>query len=211
MIIFDLDGTLWDTVLATERSFADVKEKYNLNDCDISCVKIGMGLSREENLFNYYANYSKEKAEKYLNEVSINLNRYITEDYITIYGGVKQIIKELSKEYKLGIVTNNNDNYVKIFLKLSHLEKYFDDYVGASTYGITKQEAISKIIARHSEKFNVYVGDIKKDMDAALGAGIEFIHAKYGFGNDFSYKYGINNFYELLDVIKCITKNNWLV
>lgn len=207
MIIFDLDGTLWNTVLATEKSFNDISKKYNLSNCDSTCVEKGMGLSTDEVLKLYFPSYSIEDAKKYLREISLNLDKYMNDENVVIYSCVSEMIKKLSGEYKLGIITNNTDNYIKNFLKISHLEEYFDDYIGASTYGITKKEAISKMVSKHSEKFNVYVGDIKKDMEAALGAGIEFIHAKYGFGMDFEYKYYINSFDELYDVVSCIIKN----
>lgn len=202
MIIFDLDGTLWNTLEATQKAAFDVAKQYNIIDFDISRVEAGMGLSRKENLVNYYPNYSEEEATFFINNVNKLTREYIKNNYVNIYNGVNDTIIELSKKYKLGIITNNNDEYVKTFLNISGLENYFCDYMGATTYGITKQEAIKRMVEKHNEKFNVYVGDIKKDMEAALGANIEFIYAKYGFGKDFEYKYYINDIKNLLNLIK---------
>ena len=38
-----------------------------------------------------------------------------------IYENVSSVIKYLSKKYKLGIITNNFDDYVKLFLEKSNL------------------------------------------------------------------------------------------
>ena len=202
MIIFDLDGTLWETIDATEMAAKEVARENNIYDYDISTVKKGMGLSKEENIINYYPNYKRDEAIVYLENVTLKTIGYIEKGYVKIYDGVNDVIKELSKKYKLGIVTNNNDNYAKTFLKISGLEKYFTDYMGASSYGITKEEAIRRMVERNTEKINIYVGDIKKDMEAAIGAGINFIYAKYGFGGNFEYEYYINSIIELPSFIE---------
>ena len=53
--------------------------------------------------------------------------------------------------------------------------------MGAASYGISKGEAIKKMVDKYKDKDNYYIGDIKKDMDSTLEAGIKFIHARYGF------------------------------
>lgn len=200
--MFDLDGTLWETVEATEMSAKEVAKENKIYDYDVSSVRKGMGLSKEENLKNYYPNYEKEAATIYLDSVTSKTINYIEKGHVKIYDGVKNVIINLSKNYKLGIVTNNNDNYAKTFLKISGLGEYFTDYMGAASYKITKQEAIRRMVERNNSKINVYVGDIKKDMEAAIGAGIEFIYARYGFGGSFNYKYYIDNIKDLPNFIE---------
>ena len=205
MIIFDLDGTLWNTVLTTLEAANIVANKYDeVKPFERKTIEDGMGLSTEENAKNYMPYLDKESAIKYLKEITkINL-QIIENKGAYFYDGVKDTIKELSKKYKLGIVTNSNDDYAKLFLKTSNLEEHFIDYMGAASYNITKGEAIRKMCERNNEPNSYYVGDIKKDMESTIEAKQTFIHARYGFEPNIRCKYHIDDIKELKELIESI-------
>lgn len=203
MIIFDLDGTLWNTTATTLEAAREISKKYDeLKEITLSQVQSGMGLSEKENAKNYMPYLEEDKGIYYLRMID-SLNREkIAKEGATIYDGVKDTIKDLSKNYSLGIVTNSWDDYARTFLKLSKLEEYFTDYIGAASYGISKGEAIKRIIEKNGNEKSIYVGDIEKDMIAANEAGATFIHAKYGFGPNVECKYHILDIKDLEKVIE---------
>lgn len=203
MIIFDLDGTLWNTTATTLEAAREISKKYDeLKEITLSQVQSGMGLSEKENAKNYMPYLEEDKGIYYLRMID-SLNREkIAKEGATIYDGVKDTIKDLSKNYSLGIVTNSWDDYARTFLKLSKLEEYFTDYIGAASYGISKGEAIKRIIEKNGNEKSIYVGDIEKDMIAANEAGAKFIHAKYGFGPNVECKYHILDIKDLEKVIE---------
>ena len=202
MLIFDLDGTLWDTTDTTYEATNIVVSKHQeLKHVDIQTIKRGMGLSKYENAKNYFPYLKENEALKYVEEKSAVNVKLIKEKGTYIYDGVVDTIKELSKKYKLAIVTNSNDKYAQMFLEVAKLGDYFTDYIGASTYSITKAEAIRKLVERNNEPDSFYIGDIKKDMDAALEAGIKFIHARYGFEKNVDSKYYIDDIRDLMKLM----------
>jgi len=203
MIIFDLDGTLWNTTATTLEAAREISKKYDeLKEITLSQVQSGMGLSEKENAQNYMPYLEEDKGIYYLRMID-SLNREkIASKGATIYDGVKDTIKDLSKNYSLGIVTNSWDDYARTFLKLSKLEEYFTDYIGAASYGISKGEAIKRIIEKNGNEKSIYVGDIEKDMIAANEAGATFIHAKYGFGPNVECKYHILDIKDVEKVIE---------
>lgn len=203
MIIFDLDGTLWNTTATTLEAAREISKKYDeLKEITLSQVQSGMGLSEKENAKNYMPYLEEDKGIYYLRMID-SLNREkIAKEGATIYDGVKDTIKDLSKNYSLGIVTNSWDDYARTFLKLSKLEEYFTDYIGAASYGISKGEAIKRIIEKNGNEKSIYVGDIEKDKIAANEAGATFIHAKYGFGPNVECKYHILDIKNLEKVIE---------
>lgn len=205
MIIFDLDGTLWDTREITLKSANIVAAKYpDIKEITMIEVEGGMGYSFEETSEIYMPYLDKDRREKYFRKIIDTNIDLINKEGTKLYEGVKDTIINLSKDYKLGIVTNNNDNYVKSFFKSSGLEEYFTDYMGAASYNLTKGEAIKKLVSKYNEKTNYYVGDIKQDMISSEDAGVTFIHAKYGFDKELETKYYINNIKMLPELMKNI-------
>ena len=202
MLIFDLDGTLWDTTDTTYEAANIVVDKYpEVNHVSIDTIIKGMGLSKYENAKNYFPYLKEEKALKLLRKKSKINFELIRKKGAKLYDGMIDTIKDLSNKYKLAIVTNSSDEYAKTFIDISGLNDYFTDYIGASTYNITKAEAIRKIVDRNNEPNSFYIGDIKQDMDAALEAGVKFIHARYGFEKDLDSKYYIYNIRELKKIM----------
>ena len=205
MIIFDLDGTLWDTREITLKSANIVAAKYpDIKEITMIEVEGGMGYSFEETSEIYMPYLDKDRREKYFRKIIDTNIDLINKEGTKLYEGVKDTIINLSKDYKLGIVTNNNDNYVKSFFKSSGLEEYFTDYMGAASYNLTKGEAIKKLVSKYNEKTNYYVGDIKQDMISSEDAGVTFIHAKYGFDKELETKYFINDIRKLPELMKNI-------
>lgn len=202
-IIFDLDGTLWNTIDSCVKSIAEIKSKYEdiTNDITAEDIENSMGLPFDAIVKNYYGYLEKSKAEKYTRE-SMELNiKNLMKNGGTLYPKVKETIMKLSENYKLFIVSNCIEGYIESFLNCSLLGNYFDDFENNGRTKLSKGENIKLIIKRNNLKNAVYVGDTSGDKNAADIAGIKFIYASYGFGNVEDYDYKIDEISKLLDII----------
>ena len=56
-------------------------------------------------------------------------------------------------------------------------------------------------MSRNNVSLACYIGDIKKDMQAAYDANIDFIHAKYGFEPNLECEKFINDISELKEIL----------
>lgn len=199
-IIFDMDGTLvnflsqmlvswnlscknhgWDKVITYE----ELKSVMGLNGHDIG-VKLFPNVNEDEATRRVEI-CSKEEVD-YFDNKEIGLT-YIPNEKFLI---------DLSKKYKLFIVSNCLEGYIEIFLKKYNYEKYFIDTANAGNLK-TKAENIVDIIKRNNLKNPVYVGDTIKDKLSSDEANIDFIFAAYGFGKVENTK-KINSLEELLDM-----------
>ena len=197
-LLFDMDGTLWSTVDVTQEASKIISEKYDyFNEVEKEVVISCMGKPFKEVAYEYMPYLNDETAALLLNELSVECRKLIEEKGGVLYPDVKEILPLLKKHFKLGIVTNNNDDYVKTFIKTTGLD-IFDAYIGASSYGITKGEAIKKLIKDNNIDKCIFVGDTKYDQEAAKENNIPFVFAKYGFGKlDNKPTYFINEFKDL--------------
>lgn len=200
-IIFDLDGTLWNSAEGVVKSwnnalqgFEEVTGKLTIKD-----IEGVMGLQMDaigEKLFPYL---DREKQRIILEECSGIECSYLAEHGGILYDGLEETLITLSEKYKLFIVSNCSNGYIEAFYKYHKLEKYFIDFEHAGRTGLSKGENIKLVMERNHLDHSIYVGDTVGDQKAADFAGIPFIYARYGFGEVEAYDYAIDN-------IKALTK-----
>lgn len=201
-IIFDLDGTLWNTVDSCLKATSLVKEEHKDITRDVTREQIesAMGKTSDEIINIYYGYLPREKGEEYANEAfSKNVENLLKEGG-RLYPNTRETIINLSKKYKLYIVSNCVKGYIESFLNTSGLKDYFDDYESYGNTLLSKGENIKLVIERNNLKSPIYVGDTSGDMEGAKIAGIPFVYAAYGFGDVESFDYKIDDISELLDL-----------
>lgn len=203
MIIFDLDGTLWETEKITYKTANAVAKKYNLGkEITLDTIRKTMGCTFTEAAYNYIPELEKEERERIFSEI-LSINCKILEEFGgNVYDRLEETLKTLKNEYKLAIVSNCGAGYIESFLNSSKLTNYFVDYMAAAKYKVSKADAIRKVMTRNAINDAIYVGDTIKDYEASKGANIEFVQAKYGFGDDLNTEYSIQDISELPDIIK---------
>lgn len=201
-IIFDLDGTLWDStegVLASWNSIIEknkeVKSKIIKED-----LKGTMGLLIEDIGKKLFPYLEGETRDKLLKDCSTYENEYLGQHGGKLYDKLEETLKVLSKKYKLFIVSNCQEGYIEVFLKFHNLGKYFLDFENPGRTGLPKAENIKLIVERNNLSHPIYVGDTEGDMKSARKAGVPFIFASYGFGDTDDYDYKINSFEDLLSL-----------
>ena len=207
-IIFDLDGTLWDVANTTYKSVNEVSSKYKINSVSRDTVISCFGLDKDNTSLKYYPTLDRGIRLKIMDEIAILIINRLKLSGGNIYNGVKNTLKILSKNYDLYIVSNTaNYEYIESFLDGNNVRDYFKDYIAASSINISKSDAIKKIISDNNLECAIYVGDTIYDFDASKCVGIPFIWAKYGFGKSINVEYSIENFSEIIKVIKNIFKH----
>ena len=172
-ILFDLDGTLWDSVDEMDEIArklfpleSDQRQNYFMEQC-----------IQEENRFLYHHGAK-------------------------LYPNVRETLNQLKKNYQLYIVSNCQSGYIEAFLHAHSLNHLFNDYLCFGDTERSKGENINYIIHRNSLKSPTYVGDTQGDCDAATFTNIPFIYAEYGFGQVTQYDEKIQSFRDLLSVFK---------
>ena len=199
-LIFDLDGTLWDSRKTVADSWnivirkdAEVKKELTVAD-----LKATMGLRMHEIMERLFPYLSKEKRESLLEELSKEELGHIRNYGGTLYPRVEETLSELAKTYQLFIVSNCQEGYIEAFYEAHGLEKYFQDFENPGRTGLSKGENIQLIIKRNNLQSPIYIGDTDGDREAAKYAGIPFVYASYGFGEVIDKDHIIEQFQDLL-------------
>ena len=183
-IIFDLDGTLWDSTGVVAEAWQAAKEQVDFIKEDVTAdmVKGITGMTYKaifEKLFPYLTDEKREEykaiAAKYELEILHTKGGQL-------YPALEETLQYLSAKYKLYIVSNCQSGYIEVFFNTSGLEKYFLGHQCYGTKNMPKADNIKDIVNDHALKAPVYVGDTMGDYNAAVGAGVPFIFASYGFG-----------------------------
>lgn len=203
-IIFDLDGTLWDSTEQVVKSWNHVMHGCKDTDCIMTTeiMKSLMGKTIEEIAKLILNDVPEKRGIEIMKQCCNEEIIYLEKHGAVLYPGLEETLKELSENYELYIVSNCQEGYIESFLKYHGLDKYFTDFENHGRTNLTKGENIKLIMKRNKLEKAVYVGDTQGDCDAAKLAGIPFIHASYGFGSINRKTYSINNINELPELIE---------
>ncbi len=200
-IIFDLDGTLWDTVDIVCDVWNMITEEHNIKTkVEPEVLKGYMGMQAYEIAERLFPDINKELAHQMIDECCRRENDYLIDGGALLYPKLEEILAQLSKNYKLFIVSNCQDGYIQTFLKTHNMGKYFTDFICAGSTGMSKGENNKIILERNGIKRGIYVGDTQGDAQSAKIADIPFVFAKYGFGNVENPDYVIEEFEDLLEI-----------
>lgn len=183
-IIFDLDGTLWDSTGCACDIWNRVLDKHKDIDFRMTqnMTEQLMGKTMEQIGEILFPDVSNEVRSNIVNEFGDEEVKYLCENGAILYDGLEETISLLSRNYKLYIVSNCQDGYVPAFLQAHKLGQYFTDIEMSGRTGLDKGNNIKLLMERNNIKEAVYVGDTEGDEKAARFAGIPFIYAEYGFG-----------------------------
>ena len=180
-LIFDLDGTLWNTnpvcCKAWNTALRNLSENIKITTKMIDSVT---GKPMEEGIKILIPELSR----KFVNLKSIFITyeqKLIPKSKPYIYKGVRQGLKKLSEHFSLFIISNCEEWYLKHFLEYSGLKNIITDYDCAGMSNHDKEVMIKYMVKKHGLEKAIYIGDTKSDSEAAKKAQIDFIQMTYGF------------------------------
>lgn len=202
-IIFDLDGTLWDSREQIIEAWKNVISDININAKDLDNL---MGKTNAEYIKFLFPNFSDKEAEKLMKKCEIEEVKYLTQFGAKLYDNIIPIIKDLSKSYKLFIVSNCQEGYIESFLEHYNLTEFFWDTECNGNTNKLKEENIKLLMNRNNLKQNqtCYIGDTQSDYNASLNNNIEFIWCRYGFGKFPNYEKYVNKPEEISCLIRTL-------
>lgn len=182
-ILFDLDGTLWDSSENVVKSWNEVLARYDLRRITRADMQSYMGKTLEKIGELMLPELDVSERSCIMKECCDNENNFLGRHGGTLFPDLENVLAELSQKYELFIVSNCQSGYIETFLQYHKLERYFTDYECHGGTGREKGENIRIVIDRNNLEKAVYIGDTQGDYESAVFAGIPFIHAAYGFGN----------------------------
>lgn len=183
-ILFDLDGTLWDSSEGVAESWNEYLDRIPGNTYHMTVERLQslMGQTMDRIAYAFFDRETPERAMELLKGCTDYENDYLSRHGGVLYPDLEETLKLLHRDYFLAIISNCQEGYIEAFLKYHQLEKYFDDTENYGRTGLEKGENISLVVSRNHLKKALYVGDILGDYNSTMEAGLPFIHAAYGFG-----------------------------
>ena len=202
-ILFDLDGTLWDSAGAVARSWntalAALDEfQVRITRCDM--MRFMGNLLFDIGRMMLPKHLSNERVQQIVDLCIEYEHAYLRKYGAPLYENLIQTLGELKKDYSLYIVSNCQAGYIEVFLKTSGLSSYFEGHLCPGDTGNSKADNICQVVRDYHLQSPVYVGDTEGDWRAATKAGIPFVFASYGFGHVDNPWKQVDSFRELLDI-----------
>ncbi|MBE5887639.1 MAG: HAD family hydrolase [Lachnospiraceae bacterium] len=207
-IIFDMDGTLWDSADNVAISWNIAMEKFGyerepINEADMQSV---MGKTMDKIAEILFDKVEGEERKALLELACKEENDYLREHGGVLYPEIRKTMECLKEDYRLFIVSNCQAGYIEAFLDYYQFHDLVEDIECYGNNDKPKAENIQLICQRNgiAAEDAVYVGDIQGDYDSSMAAGVKFIHAAYGFGTIDAEVVKIDAFSDLPKVVKTI-------
>lgn len=183
-IIFDMDGTLWDSSDKVVDAWNEIIEKKKGAEYRITVEQMQavMGKTMDVLAAMLFPTLSENDRMALMEECCDHENEYLREHGAILYPKLCETLETLKEKYRLFIVSNCQSGYIESFLDHYDIWNYFEDIECYGNNQLPKGDNIALVVSRNHLEQAVYVGDIQGDYEAATQAGIMFIHAAYGFG-----------------------------
>lgn len=183
-VLFDLDGTLWDSVqnitfIWNEGIKGHPAVKKPLTEENVRAI---MGLTTKEIGQTLFPDASEKDQDHLMIRCGEAEQRLLPQIGGILYPHLEETLAKLKTSVPLFIVSNCDQGYIEAFLSYHQLTNYFTDFLCYGDTGNDKAANIRAIVEKHRCLSPVYVGDTEKDRLSANEAGVDFIHAAYGFG-----------------------------
>lgn len=196
-IIFDMDGTLWDSAENVARAWNKAVGKEMFTERDIKSV---MGMTMTSIAERLFPNETEERRQEFLDNCCRCENEFLRAHGGRLFPNTESTLRELAKTHELFIVSNCQEGYIEAFLDFYKLGGLFCDTLCWGDNRLEKWENIKLIIERNGLHDAVYVGDTQGDCDSAYKAGARFAHAAYGFGTADRCDFKLDDISELLSI-----------
>lgn len=205
-ILFDLDGTLWDSRKSLIENWNRILSKHQLLQKKLEADDMNqyMGLLIKDVLKDLFPTVSSQQILEIMRKIEQSENESIRHHGGILYMNVEETLKKLAQNHSLFIVSNCQDGYIEAFMDYFGFRDLFTDFESHGRTQKNKEENIRLLMKRNKleKEESVYIGDTQTDYQSATANGIDFLFCNYGFGHlpDNVVVPKINNFNELLEL-----------
>ena len=182
-ILFDFDGTIFDTVEGISKSARYAINKFGLDD-SLEFLRCFAGPPLVDKFMEVYG-FDREQAEQ--------ATAYFKERYqpiglyeCRIFPGIKEMLQSLkAKGYKLGVATSKPQHLAEKLLQGEEMIELFDVICGSGLNG--NNDSKESVLRRAMEALgadlesSVLVGDTKYDVLGAKACGVDCIGVRFGY------------------------------
>lgn len=183
LIIFDLDGTLVDTVEDLRASLNHAITPHGIAPLTYDQTRDFVG----EGIHNLVLKVIGQERSALLDEVVDTFTQHYTENvcvHSKAYPKVDETLGALDGAIK-AVLSNKREALSRLLLERLGLARHFEIIAGPDT--VPERKPSPRAVQFMLDRFNVrpedalMVGDSTYDIDAALAAGVEVAAATYGF------------------------------
>lgn len=184
LFIFDLDGTILDTIDDIHNSLIETLKYFNLPTFSIETTKnfIGDGFKMLVKRAIGDIPFEEKYEEKFREIYSSNQTKKTKP-----FTGIKSILVDLKKQSKKVIVLSNKAfSNTDFLVKYFSLNKYLDNWYGADSFPEKKPSPlpIKMILSQYNipNSKAIIIGDNYTDIESGSNANIKTCFCKYGYG-----------------------------
>lgn len=185
-LVFDLDGTLLDTIYDIANSMNHALIKHNLNTNSIDDYRNYVGNGMFELVRKSIHKDDEELLELVLNDYKEHYNLNCC-DKTNYFPGILKSIDKLKKlGYHLAVISNKPHNQTEMILK-KYFDGYFEYFAGAKSDVLPKPNP--QALNLFAQKFSltkddiIYIGDSCVDANFAINFGCQYFLFEYGYAN----------------------------
>ena len=158
-IIFDVDGTLWDSTESVAQSWtAYLREKEHM-DITLTSARLMtlFGQTLSDIARQIFPDCSEAEQLRLIDGCCQAEHEALLKKCAPLYEDLEKMLQIMYKKYPLYIVSNSQSGYIEVFLQTSGLEKYFKGHLCNGDTGLDKGSNIRKLADTYDLKSPVYV------------------------------------------------------
>lgn len=197
-LIFDLDGTLWDSSETVAQAWTAALSKLKLaKTLTRDDLTREMGKPMDVIMADFFPELPEERRLALMPALCEEETKLLAVKGGALYPDVAETLERLHGRYRLFIVSNCQQGYIESFLTAHSFGSVFEGHLCWGDTGLPKGGTNRELIRRYGLNAPIYIGDTEGDRLSASEAGIPFIHAAYGFGSVTEECPGLGRFSEL--------------
>ena len=199
-LIFDIDGTLWDSRALVAEGYNIQLKKEGLAHLCVTAedLKPLFGKVMTEIADSILASIPEEERYDLMERCMATENQYLHDNPCEIgYPGIKETMAVLAKKHRLFIVSNSQCGYPELCMEKLGIREYITGHLCFGDTGTSKGKTIRTLMAKYGIESTIYIGDTQGDYEATLEADIPFLWCTYGFGTPDGYAAKVGRFEEL--------------